>query len=80
MANIMIRDLNAAETLDRQASLRVKGGWYGGFLKPYSPSPIVLNQKITPQIQVAVVNNTAVGIGGPNTFDLSGFIAQAQSA
>ena len=78
MASITIRDLSTTETLERQASLRVKGGWYGGYLKP-SQSPIVLNQKITPQIQVAVINNTAVGLGGgPKPFDLSGIIGQAQ--
>lgn len=77
MASIMIRDLSVAKPLDRQASLRVKGGWYGGYRKPLH-SPIVLNQTISPQIQVAVINNTAVGFGGANPFDLSGVIGQGQ--
>ena len=77
MASIMIRDLSATKPLDRQASLSVKGGWYGGSLKPFH-SPIVLNQTISPQIQVAVINNTAVGFGGPKPFDLSAIIGQGQ--
>ncbi len=80
MASIMIRDLSMTETLDRQASLRVKGGWYGGYLMPRMHSPLNLNTKFTNQIQVAKVNNTAVGIGGPNTFNLNGTIVQSQSA
>ena len=78
MASIMISDLCATETLERQASLRVKGGWYGGYLMPRYPS--TLNQKFTHQHQTATINNTAVGIGGPNTFNLNGVIVQSQSA
>ncbi|EAR22819.1 hypothetical protein [Nitrococcus mobilis] len=83
MANIMIRDLSVAKALDRQASRRVKGGvnggWGGGYLKPF-PSPIVLNQTITPQIQVAVINNTVVGFGDLKPFGVSGIIGQGQRA
>lgn len=79
MASIMIRDLGATKTLDRQASLQVKGGRYGGYLKPFQ-SPIVLDQKITPQIQVAIINNTAIGLGDLQSFDLSGIIGQDQGA
>ncbi|EAR20517.1 hypothetical protein [Nitrococcus mobilis] len=80
MANIMIRDLNATETLDRQASLRVKGGWYGGHLMPHMHHSLSLDKKFTKQIQVAQVNNTAVGIKGPGVFNLNGTIVQSQSA
>ncbi len=83
MASIMIRDLSVAKALDRQASRRVKGGmkggWECGYFKP-SKSPIVLNQTITPQIQVAVINNTVVGLGDLNSFGVSGAIGQGQSA
>ncbi|MCO6441263.1 MAG: hypothetical protein J5I81_09285 [Nitrococcus mobilis] len=80
MANIMIRDLNATETLDRQASLRVKGGWYGGHLMPRMHHPLSLDKKFTSQFQAAQVNNTAVGIKGPGVFNLTGTIVQNQSA
>ncbi|EAR21721.1 hypothetical protein [Nitrococcus mobilis] len=80
MASIMIRDLSMTETLDRQASLHVKGGWYGGYLMPHLRYPSSISKKFTNQIQVAKVNNTAVGIGGPNTFNLNGVIVQSQSA
>ncbi len=80
MASIMIRDLSMTETLDRQASLRVKGGWYGGYLMPRLNYPSNISKKFTNQYQSAQVNNTAVGIGGPNTFNLNGTIVQSQSA
>lgn len=83
MASIMIRDLSATETLDRQASLRVKGGWYGGYLMPsvkYPKHPMSLNAKFTRQVQTAQINNTAVGIKGPGTFNLNGTIVQSQTA
>ncbi|MCO6441546.1 MAG: hypothetical protein J5I81_10750 [Nitrococcus mobilis] len=81
MASIMIRDLSATKALDRQASRRVKGGvkggWEYGYFKP-SQSPIVLNQTITPQIQVAVINNTVVGLGDLKPFGANGVIGQGQ--
>ena len=80
MASIMIRDLSMTETLDRQASLRVKGGWYGGYLKPSIKYPSSVSKKITSQYQSAQVNNTAVGLGGPNFFHMNGTIVQSQSA
>lgn len=88
MASIMIRDLSMTETLDRQASLRVKGGWSGGYLMPSTQYPMSgskkypgsLSTKFTNQYQSAQVNNTAVGIGGPNFFKLDGTIVQSQSA
>ena len=80
MASIMIRDLSATETLDRQASLRVKGGWYGGYLMPSMKYPMSLNKKFTRQVQSAQINNTAVGIKGPGMFNLNGTIVQSQTA
>ena len=88
MASIMIRDLTASETMERQASLHVKGGWSGGYLKhrmkrhPLSiyPVPMSIDRKLTGQFQSAQVNNTAVGIKGPGAFQLEGAIAQSQSA
>lgn len=80
MANLMISDLSATETLDRQASLRVKGGWYGGYLKRYPLYPSHMTKKVTEQFQSAHINNTAVGLGGHNTFNLNGAIVQTQSA
>ena len=80
MASIMIGDLCATETLERQASLRVKGGWYGGYLKRYPLYPSHVSKKVTDQFQSAQINNTAVGIGGANTFNLNGVIVQSQSA
>ncbi|HET8701736.1 MAG TPA: hypothetical protein VFL97_08740 [Nitrococcus sp.] len=80
MASIMIRDLSVTETLDRQASLRVKGGWTGGYLMPSCKYPSSISKKYTSQYQSAQVNNTAVGLGGPNFFDMNGVIVQSQGA
>ncbi|MCC5810377.1 MAG: hypothetical protein JJU06_08385 [Ectothiorhodospiraceae bacterium] len=80
-----IRDLSSTRELDRKAMTVVKGGTSlvsRGHAYPFHSGhvSIVDASKWTNQFQAAQVNNTAVGIGGPNAMNQVGTIVQSQVA
>lgn len=79
MASILNRDLVGTKELDRQAAIRVKGGYLAQHVKP--GAKLIDLPDIKTQVQVAVVNNIAVApLGGVGAFDLQGGIGQGQLA